>query len=178
MQRRRLRLLTAFAALLMLLLAAAAGCGSSGSSSSTGGGISQFKTSGANKTIVDFGEEAASDVREAAGSVLAANLKAREAADFASQCSTMSQKLIEKLVNSKNNDPVAACPSTLRKLAEPLQASKGNRKDTLGGTIAAMRIDGNLGYGLYHGTDGKNYAMPMEREGDAWKVASILTIGL
>jgi hypothetical protein len=178
---RKVRSLAPTVALVALSLLAA-GCGSgSGSSSTTAAAneaSSQFPATAANKQIVDFGKEAPPAVREAAGSVLAANLKARETANFTSQCSTLSLKTVDKLVAPGKESPTAACPAALKELAEPLSQSAPVRKDTLGASVAAMRVKGGRGYALYHGTDGKDYAMAMEKEGGTWKVAGLLTTQL
>jgi hypothetical protein len=181
MMRRRFGALLFLVALIALLVAIS-GCGDGSGSSSSGRPApepsSQFKATKADKKIVDFGEEAPPEEREAAGLVLAANFKAREAADFSTQCSSLSRQMLEQLSGPGKKEPAASCPSALRKLAEPLSGTKNIRKDTLGGPITALRCKGAGGYALFHGTDGGDYAMPMNKEGGEWKVGALVTTEL
>jgi hypothetical protein len=164
---------------------AVAGCGggsstSSASSSSESASAAepsaQFVKKKGNNTIAKFGEEGSVEEREAANVVVVESLEAREAADFATQCETLDLGIVKELTaGSKGGEPRSECPSALKKLAEPLSKTKKARTDTLPGNIAALRVKGNQGYALYHGNDGKDYAVPLEREGDSWKITTLLT---
>jgi hypothetical protein len=179
------------AAILLLIVAAAllfAGCGGGSSSTSSssasgsttttsdnGGGAEpskQFLKPKGKNEIAEFGSEASAEEREAASEVVEESLKAREDADFATQCETLSLKGVKEVPGTKSR---AECPKTLKSFAEPLAESKEARKDTLSGPIDAMRVKGEKGYALYHGTDKKNYAVPLEKEDGAWLVASVNT---
>lgn len=160
----------------------AAGCGGGSSSSSSGNSeagssaepSAQFLKSKSAGKYVKFGAEASTQEREAANAVVVRNLKAREDADFATQCETLNQKTITFLA-TKNP---GSCPTALKKSAEPLARSKVVRKDTLGGSITAMRVKGDQGYALYHGNDGKDWAVPLEKEDGSWKVGALVMIEL
>jgi hypothetical protein len=168
------------------LLVAGCGGGSSSSSSPTASGSAttasdssegaepskQFLKPKGKNEIAEFGSEASVEERETASKVVEESLKAREEADFATQCETLSLKGIEEIPGTKNR---AECPKSLKSFAEPLSETKEARKDTLSGPIDAMRVKGEKGYALYHGTDKKNYAVPLEEEDGAWKVASVFT---
>lgn len=173
--------------LLVLALVLTAGCGSGGGTDSSGSstassasGATSFAKDAKSKEIVGFGEEAGASDREAASAVLSENLKARQAADFADQCRSLGKAGLETVLNAIKEVKAARakCPSELKSLAEPLQGSKSVRADTLTGPIAALRIKGNKAYALYHGSDGNDYAMPMEKEGGKWLVGSIVTTQL
>jgi hypothetical protein len=171
------------------LLVAGCGGGSSSSSSSSAsssattasdssGGAEpskQFLKPKGNNKIAEFGSEASVEERETASKVVEESLKAREDADFATQCETLSLKGIKEIPGTKTR---AECPKALKSFAEPLSETKKARKDTLSGPIDAMRVKGEKGYALYHGTDKKNYAVPLEEEDGAWKVASVITEGI
>jgi hypothetical protein len=183
------RIIAAAVALLVgALLLGGCGGGSSSSPSSSSSGepanaaSAQFlQPKSPTNELVEFGAEAPAAEREAAEAVLAKNLKAREEADFATQCATLATLVPEHMSESKKKGAAAAkaCPAELKKLAEPLASSKPFRVDTLaGGTVAAFRVKGNQGDALYHGNDGKDYAMPMFKEGAQWKVAGLLTTQL
>jgi enoyl-[acyl-carrier-protein] reductase (NADH) len=167
---------------------ALAGCGSGGSSSSaskgeatqTPTGTKSFPKDKESKKYVAFGEEASSAEREAASAVLTENLEARQTANFAGQCGSLGKAGLESVLGpvKEMGKAKAECPSSLKTLAEPLSNSKELRANTLSGPIAALRVKGAKGYALYHGNDGNDYAMPMEKEGGKWLVGSILTTEL
>jgi hypothetical protein len=170
-----------------------AGCGGgSSSSSSSGSSSTSDAASGAepsrefldpkspNNKVVTFGKEGSAEEREEANAVVIESLEARQAADFAAQCETLTLKLAEELVAAgspanKSVDPRGECPAALKKAAEPLSASKKARLDNLSGDIAALRVKGKNAYALYHGNDGKNYVMSLEMEHGGWKVTALLT---
>ena len=68
---------------------------------------------------------------------------------------------------------MAGCSVKLKRVAELLGRSRTVRKDRLAGPIAAMRVRGSRGFALFRGTDGRDWGMPLEREGATWKVAAI-----
>jgi hypothetical protein len=175
----------------LALVLTVAGCGGgSGSSSTSGetnaaftassesGASAEFLNKG-DRSIVEFGKEASEEDREAAGAVLTRNLRARQAANFAAQCATLTLKLMKQIPEAgKLGGPRKACPGVLRKVAMPLSATAEIRKDTLSGPIAALRVKGNLAQALYHGNDGKDYAIALEKEDGTWKVGALVTTEL
>lgn len=177
--------LAATIAVVLLVAAFLAGCGgSSGGSASSPAPAEASRQfldpealEGGKEAVATFGKEASGNERAEASSVLEENLNARQAGDIAGQCATLGQRGLESVSQESAKNP-SKCVAELKKIAEPLSSTEKARKDTLGGEIDAFRIDGNKGYALYHGTDDKDYAMPMEREGGSWKVGGILTIEL
>jgi hypothetical protein len=178
---------------ILALTLIASGCGGGGSSSA---GVSSSSSSPSAETdpggepsaeflkktsstitrnIVKFGDEASVEEREAANDVAVESLEAREAADFATQCDTLTEAAIKEIPGAKNHGD---CAAALKKFAEPLSESEDVRKDTLSGSIAALRVKGNRGFALFHGNDGKDYALELEMEDGAWKVGSITTTEL
>lgn len=156
-----------------------AGCGG-GSSTDPPAKVeasAQFlKETGPNE-LVEFGTEASPVEREAANAVLEEDLRARAAANFAKQCATLSAQTIKEIdytahVNA-NGKSEKGCGGKLRELASPLSKSKQARENRLEGPIPAMRVKGNRAYALFHGTDGKNWVMPLEKEGGEWRVAAL-----
>ncbi len=144
----------------------------SASSSSSGSEPSaQFLKSKGDGKYAKFGSEASGSELEAANVVVVKNLKAREDGDFATQCETLSLKIITGIQGVKVRSD---CATALKKLAEPLSGTKELRKDTLDGSIAAMRVKGNQAYALYHGNDGRNWAVPLEKEDGTWKVDALI----
>jgi hypothetical protein len=159
-----------------------AGCGGGGSSSSIAKASGEatasaqfLKPGGANNSLVRFGHEASAEEREEVQSVVTASLRARAAADFVAQCETLSIQAINEIPGAKGHGD---CPRKLKEFAEPLARSKPIRANTLSGPIPALRVKGDRAYALYHGNDGKDYALPLAKEDGAWKVSSLLTIEL
>jgi hypothetical protein len=139
----------------------------------------EFNTKGENGQIVTYGEEADAEEREAASCVLEVSLEAREDAKFPKQCETLSAAAIKRLAQeSKSEGLPGNCASTLASSARPLEQTALFRKNTMTGPIAALRVKGNVGYALYHGSEGKDYAVEMEKDGDEWRVARLATTEL
>jgi hypothetical protein len=153
--------------------------GGSESSSTSEAGSSEpsreFITKGGENKIPTFGQEAEAAEREAASAVLEENLQARAVGDWASQCSSLTEGAIKEVKESSPAAGAKTCAKALEAFAEPLAGTKSVRANTMTGPIAVLRVEGNKAYALYHGTGGKNYAMPMEKVGDEWKVAALIT---
>jgi hypothetical protein len=172
--------LLALAALLLV------GCGGGGSSTSASGTNASDEVTEPSKEFHDppglngprpmatFGRESGDAEREAVSAVLTKNLTAREKADFATQCETLGKRGLEAFLGKNGGNERSKCQKELKALAAPLSGSTKIRTDTLTGEIAALRIKGNQAYALYHGNDGKDYAVPMEMEAGTWKVGAII----
>lgn len=179
--RRSLAIFLLLAIVTMLLSGCGGGSGPSATSEAAKEASAQFQDpQGPNgeEAVATFGTEAGEDERDEASTVLAVNLRARQSGNFAKQCATLGKRGLESVLDdakSAGAKGVRSCTAALKQLAEPLSASKAARKDTLSGSIAAFRMKGAEAYALYHGSDGKDYAMPMEREDGSWKVGAIVT---
>lgn len=180
---RRGGLLVGLALALVSLALIIIGCGGGSSSSDSSELASgaepsaEFKDpNGVKVTIVKFGSEGSAEEREAANVVVVKSLKARETGDWAAQCATLNKVGMKEIpgVSGKEQE----CAKLLKKFAEPISISKEVREDQLSGSIAALRVEGERGYALFHGKDGKDYALALEMEGGGWKVSSINTIEL
>ncbi len=160
-------------------LTALSGCGGSSSGSEafkSTAPSTEFMKKGGNNRPATFGAEAGEEEREAASTVLEESLRARAAGDWAAQCSTLTAARIDQLESDAPNfGGGKGCVITLKEEAEPLSATKEVRADTMIEPIAVLRVQGKLGYAIYRGTSGKDYAMLMEREGGEWKVARLAT---
>jgi hypothetical protein len=156
------------------------GCGGGSSSSdadtsSDAGASIPFSKAGPNEPIVTFGKKAPTQEREAVNAVMVESLTAREEADFATQCKTLNKTGLEEIPSARNQ---ASCPVALRKYAEPLAVTKEVRKDQLSGSINELRAEGEFGYALFHGRDGKDYAWALRKEDGSWKLSAINSIEL
>jgi hypothetical protein len=143
-----------------------------GSTSPSGNPSSEFLKPGEKNPAVEFGKEAPDALREQVSRVVAKSLKAREKADFKTQCTTLTIEAIKQVPGADTRD---GCPAGLKQLATPLSETVKARKDTLTGPIDVMRVKGKKGYALWHGNDGKDYVVPLEKEGSYWRLPSILT---
>jgi hypothetical protein len=178
------------AQIVALLLAAAlsaalvAGCGSggsssaadTGSSSSAGGSSAEFVQPGGENKVAKFGKEASDSEREAASAVLEESMRARAAGDWNTQCALLASDIVRS-VKESSPPPVAekGCPKQLEAQAQPLNQTKTVRANTMTGPIAVLRVEGDSGFALYHGTKGQDYSMPMRKDDGEWKVASLVT---
>ncbi|MBA3866422.1 MAG: hypothetical protein H0X42_08785 [Solirubrobacterales bacterium] len=181
--RSRLAIALIVAAIFALTLAA---CGASGGSTTSDGSTAgESPAAEANKKakqefnsskskVPKFGQEASVGEREAASAVLAENLQARGAKDWARQCASLSKAQAKAFAERATYYHVGkTCAKGLER--EGKSAPAAVFVDTMTDPIVALRVKGKKGYALYHGNDGKNYAMPMELEGDEWKVAEVVT---
>ncbi len=124
--------------------------------------------------IVKFGKEGSAEEREAADVVVDESLKARESGDWAGQCATLNKTGMKEIPGVAGKEK--ECAKLLEKFASPVSATKEIREDQLEGSIAALRVQGEKGFALFHGKDGNDYALALEKEGGAWKVSSVNTI--
>jgi hypothetical protein len=137
-----------------------------------------FLTPGTKSKIVTFGEEASAKEREAASAVLEENFKAREAGEWAKQCSSLTAsaiKDVKEIASTQGGEGGGGCAKALGFRAKPLKLTKGLRENTLTGPIDALRFKDNRAYALYHGVGGRDYQMPMEKVDGEWKVDDLLT---
>lgn len=160
------------------------GCGAGGSTSDRGNTSESesvdasrefIKKNGENK-IPNFGEEADDAEREAASKVVEENLTARAAGNWAGQCATLSATAIEQIKETVPPGESGTCAKAIETEAQPEEQTQALRADTMTEPIAALRVKGNKGYALYHGAKGLDYAMPMEKEGNQWKVSALITV--
>ncbi len=162
----------------MTIAMVAVGCGGSSANSSDGEASRSFLTPGQKSNFVAFGEESDEDEREAASEVLEGNLEARAVGEWAKQCASLTKairKEVEEEISFYGPKNQNSCARSLSAQARPASATRAIRSNTLTGPIDALRVKGERGYALYHGTQGKDYAMPMEKEDGEWKVDALTT---
>lgn len=186
--RRRAALVVGVAVLTAINVAGCGGAGTSSPSSTTSRSsqpdepskeFNDYKGIRGVEPVATFGKEADETERQGASSVLSENLAARQEGDFSVQCATLARVALETLLGPEaGTGAQARCKAALEKFAEPLAQSEAARADTLGGEIAALRVKGNRAFALYHGTDGNDYAIPMDSERGTWKVGAIVTLEL
>lgn len=162
-------------AIAIVMVAASCG-GGSDSDANEAEGSKTFLKKGSQSKIPKFGEEADEDEREDASEALEENLQAREDGDFETQCSSLGAAALKIVEEEASLMGVkGGCAKELKAQAEPLPETKQIRANTMTGPIDALRIKGDSGFALYHGTSGKDYAMKMKKEDGEWKVDSLRT---
>jgi hypothetical protein len=152
----------AAAALAAALFAA---CGSSSS------GSDQFRGK-TDSPLLDFGEESGESEREEAAAVVHAFYLARSKEDWPATCAQLSPAMLDKIEHlaiSSTDLEEKSCPSFLEAF---LNLGERERQES---TVEAgsLRQQGNRGFLIYYGAGETVYAMPLSKEGKAWKLASL-----
>ncbi len=178
-------------AVLVIGLALLAGCGGDGDPESSStvsdplagypkGPIREFIIPGGDNAVPEYGREATPRERRQASRVIQQWIRARAARDFVEECRFFSRGYIRALVAEDaeivSEGRVKTCPQALAYFGP--QAS-GDFKNTLAGPVDSLRVPStdpaqpasNQGFALYHGKDGTDYVIPVEREEGEWLVA-------
>lgn len=147
---------------------------SSNGSGSEEEGASSFRTPGGDNSIQDFGEEADAEERAAASAVVVGFMRARANRDWAAVCGYIASatlKPVEQVASRSPQFKGKDCVGILEILTGATPDS--TRANTLGGSIDSLRVKGDRGFALYHGTDGKDYFIPLVKEDGEWKVGAL-----
>lgn len=176
--------LGALLALALVLGSCGGGGSSSGSSDSASISALQKAKIGDPQTIKSFlgpqgkkqlagyaGEGSRPEFEEAAV-VVAESLEARAASDWSGQCETLSEAASEKVVANSGK----SCADALGALAS--KATPEILEDNMQDGVVALAIKGDKGYALFWGKQKRKWAMPIEKDGAEWKVASIVAVPL
>lgn len=119
-----------------------------------------------------FGREATKAERDQASQVIEAWMRARAATDWKKDCSYFSRQYVRALVAEDatkiTNGRVKTCPQALAYFGE---AASGDYKNTMSGPIGSLRIGEGHGYALWHGSDGRDWTLPVNQENGRWLVA-------
>lgn len=138
----------------------------------------QFLVRGGDNSVQTFGREATKAEREQASEVIQAWMKARAAQDWAKDCSYFSRQYTRLLVAEDaakvSNGKVKNCPQALAYFGHE---ASGSYKNNLSGPIDSLRVSEGLGYAQYHGNDGHDWVISMNRENGKWLVAIAAPIG-
>lgn len=138
----------------------------------------QFLIRGGDNAIQTFGREATKTEREQASAVIEAWMKARAAQNWGKDCSYFSRRYVHSLITT---DAVKVSEGKVKNCAQGLayfgHAASGSYKNNLTGPVDSLRVEGNRGYAQYHGNDGHDWVIPVEREGGKWLIANSTPIG-
>jgi hypothetical protein len=152
----------------VLVAALLGACGSSGSDS----GSDQFRDQ-TKSAILDFGEEGGESELEEGAEVVQGFFAARARADWASTCAQLSRSVLDKiehLATSATELEDKSCPSFL---AAFTRLSAQERKESTIVDAGSLREQGQRAFLIYYGGGEVVYAMPLDREGNGWKIASL-----
>jgi hypothetical protein len=166
---------------LAVVLAAVAGCGSGKSPSEDNGDplagypkgpTREFIVPGGDNSVPLAGHEGTRAEREQASAVVARWMQARAAKDFVEECRLFSRGYLRSLVvedaEQVSEGKVKTCPQALAYFGS---SASGDFRNTLSGPIDSLRVTGSRAYAQYHGTDGIDYQLPLEKQGGRWLVA-------
>jgi hypothetical protein len=126
-----------------------------------------FKVPGGDNGIQEFGKQVAgSDLRQADEAV-AALFRAVKSGDWSEVCGRyLSRKNVEafkKIAEMSPHIKDASCAAALNGLNASGEKPVGPKNG-----LAVLRVEGDLGFGLYRGTDGKGYAIQTKKEDGRW----------
>lgn len=165
-------------ALLFLALALglpAAGCG--GDNGTTSGTTStspatSTPSAGGEKSIEEFGREAASADRAALLGAFHGYLNALAGEDYSTACSYLAasvQTSLEEIV--VKGLKAKGCAAILPKLLSPTAPAVANEQAA--GKVTKVRVQGDRAFVVFHAPGAKLYQLPMAREGGEWKVGLV-----
>ncbi len=175
---------------LVLAIALASGCGSGESSTVAEpagkqrlypwlkGPSREFLVREGDNAIQIFGREGSKAEREQVSKVIQGWLKARAAQDWAKDCSYFSRKYIHMLVAE---DAVHASKGKAKNCPQALaffgHLASGSYKNTLTGPVDSLRVGEGHAYAQYHGNDGHDWVVPVEKEGGEWRITVSTPLG-
>lgn len=138
----------------------------------------EFLIRGGDNAIQLSGHEATEAEREQASRVIHAWMKARAAQDWAQDCRYFSRQYIHTLVAedavSVSKGKATNCPQALAFFGH---LASGNYNNNLSGPIDSMRVSEGHGYAQYHGNDGHDWIISLDKERGKWWVAIASPVG-
>lgn len=138
----------------------------------------EFLIRGGDNIVQTFGREASKSERSQANEVIQAWMKARAAQNWAEDCSYFSRRYIHTLIYT---DAVRVSGGKVKNCAQGLaffgHRASGSYKNNLTGPIDSLRVSGGHGYAQYHGNDGHDWVITVERENGKWWVSIASPIG-
>lgn len=180
---------------MLILLVALPGCGGSGSASSSGETVSgestpkrayphvhgptrEFLIRNGDNAVQTFGREATEAERHQVSRMARLWMRARAAQDWRKDCSFFSRAYRHTLVKTDarrvSSGEVKTCPQALEYFGHK---ASGSYRNNLTGPIDSLRIGEGHGYAQYHGNDGHDWVIPVERENGRWRIANATPIG-
>lgn len=130
------------------------------------------ESGGGERSIEEFGEEAAGSERAAIVGAFTGYLGALAAGDFQAACSYLAtavrQSLRQLVVRRLKGE---GCAAILPKLLAGSAAAIA--REQAEGEITRIRVEGERGFVVFHAPGAKLYQMTMVREGGEWRTATL-----
>jgi hypothetical protein len=164
---------------LALIAAMMSGCGDStgaGSATNQQGSDSaskptrEFVIPGGDNTIQYYGREGSRTEREEASKVVVAWDKARANRDWPMDCRLLSRSYIDTVVTDAKTTSKGKATNCVQALTFFGAIASGGSSATTSGPIDSLRVSHGIGYAQYHGRKHVDWIVPLEREGNEWKV--------
>lgn len=124
-------------------------------------------------SLLDFGEEGSGAELTEAEKTVHSFFLARSKEDWAPTCAQLSRALLSKIEHlAISSTPLKdkSCPAFLEAF---LRISEQEREESTVIDAGSLRQQGARGFLIYLGAREIVYAMPLSKEGGAWKVASL-----
>jgi hypothetical protein len=171
-----------------LVILALSGCGASGGDSTEGtssrevfypwlkGPTREFLEPGGDNVVQTFGKEGTTAEREQASEVIAAWMRARAAQDWKKDCSYFGQGYREEITKDAHGVTDGKVKNCAQALAYFGHEASGDYVNNLDGPIDSLRvgvwkIQLDQGWAQYHGNDGRDWIVSMNRDDGRWKVS-------
>jgi hypothetical protein len=133
-----------------------------------------FRTPGGDNSIQEYGEETDADERAAAMLPIAALHRAMFSGDWTDVCDTyLFSSNLEQLTALAEKAPQFKGKDCAAVLAGLSQATGAKAPSTPDGALVSFRVDGDTGFAIYWGIDGKGYAFALKSEDGGWKLTSL-----
>jgi len=133
-----------------------------------------FRVPGGDNSIQEYGTEQDAGERAAAMQPIAALYRALYSGDWNEVCNTYlsanNVKQIELLAEKSPKLKGKTCADVLSGLNQS-PGVKG--PDTPDGGVVSFRTEGDTGFAIYWGIDGKGYAFALKSEGGSWKLTAL-----
>ncbi|HEX6780621.1 MAG TPA: hypothetical protein VF125_01185 [Solirubrobacterales bacterium] len=140
----------------------------------SGGGAAPFETRGGDNSIQEFGAEASGADFEAAATALHGYLDARAAGAWRDACAYLAPGVagsLAQLAGGSGGGGGASCPETLASLSAAIPTAV--LEESAEADVAALRVEGDRAFLLFHGAHDADYFIPMTQDDGAWKIAAI-----
>lgn len=140
----------------------------------SGGGSDQFRTSGGDNSIQEYGDEADESELQEAAETVHNFFVARATGDWASACSYLSKAMLEQLEQlaaSSTELKDKGCASFLQAFTSRLSAAEW-RENTMV-DAGSLRHEDEQAFLIYYGAHRTVYAMPLKEEDGEFKVGAL-----
>lgn len=138
----------------------------------------EFLIRGGDNIVQTFGREGSTAEREQVSRTVEAWMRARAAQNWKKDCSYFSKRYVHALITT---DAVVVSHGKVKNCAQGLaffgHKASGTYKNNLTGRIDSVRVGEGHGYAQYHGNDGHDWVIPIDREDGKWWVGIASPIG-